>query len=250
MVITLTDAGYVKRVRADEYRLQKRGGRGIAGTALKDDDLVRDLFVTTTHHWLLFFTDRGLVHRVRAWQVPEKSRTARGTFVANVEGLELDRDEQIRAIVAVRDWADAGDQYLVFATKQGIVKRTRLAEYDSPRMTLIAINCCARTTSSSACRSPAGPRGRRADPRVAQGQASALPSAVRAIGRNASGVSRHAARPGTTRSSRSPGHPRAATSSSSPRRAMASARRCRPTPPTGAAARGSSPPASAGRAAG
>ena len=139
MVITLTDAGYVKRVRADEYRLQKRGGRGIAGTALKDDDLVRDLFVTTTHHWLLFFTDRGLVHRVRAWQVPEKSRTARGTYVANVEGLELDRDEQIRAIVAVRDWADADDQYLVFATKQGVVKRTRLSAYDSPRTTLIAI---------------------------------------------------------------------------------------------------------------
>jgi DNA gyrase subunit A len=138
VVVTLTRAGYVKRVKASEYRTQRRGGKGISGTALKEDDIVRDLFVTTTHHWLLFFTNQGRVYRVKAWQVPEKSRIARGTYVANVEGLALQPDETIAAVVDLKDF-DSG-RHLVFATRDGIVKRTRLTEYDSPRSVLIAIN--------------------------------------------------------------------------------------------------------------
>ena len=138
VVITLTRAGYVKRVRASEYRTQKRGGRGVSGTALREDDIVRDLFVTTTHHYLLFFTNQGRVYRIKAWQIPEKSRTARGTFVANVEGLALSDGETIAAVVDLKDFT--GDRYLLFATRKGMVKRTALSEYDSPRSVLIAIN--------------------------------------------------------------------------------------------------------------
>ena len=138
VVITLTRAGYVKRVRASEYRTQKRGGRGVSGTALKEDDIVRDLFVTTTHHFLLFFTNQGRVYRIKAWQIPEKSRTARGTYVANVEGLALQEGEKIAAVVDLKDFG--GDRHLLFATRKGMVKRTPLTEYDSPRSVLIAIN--------------------------------------------------------------------------------------------------------------
>jgi DNA gyrase subunit A len=151
VVVILTRAGYVKRVRASEYRTQRRGGKGVTGAALKEDDIVRDLFVTTTHHWLLFFTNQGRVYRIRAWLVPEKQRTARGTYVANVEGLRLLPDEGIAAVVPLKDFGapsqdnpPAGAQtlgpYLVFATRQGMVKRTALREYDSPRSVLIAIN--------------------------------------------------------------------------------------------------------------
>jgi len=139
VVVTLTRAGYVKRVRMAEYRTQKRGGRGVSGTALREDDIVRDLFVTTTHHWLLFFTNQGRVHRVRAWQIPEKSRTARGTYVANVEGLELRQDETVAAVLAVDQISEQDDRHLLFATRRGLVKRTPLHAYDSPRTTLIAV---------------------------------------------------------------------------------------------------------------
>ncbi|MDQ3974764.1 MAG: DNA gyrase subunit A [Actinomycetota bacterium] len=138
VVVTLTRAGYVKRVKAGEYRTQRRGGKGVTGAALKSDDIVRDLFVTTTHHWLLFFTNQGRLYRVKAWQIPEKSRTARGTYVANVEGLALGRGESIAAVVAIKDFSDG--RYLTFATRQGMVKRTLLSDYDSPRSVLVAIN--------------------------------------------------------------------------------------------------------------
>ena len=143
VVVTLTRAGYVKRVKASEYRTQRRGGKGVAGTSLKEDDIVRDLFVTTTHHWLLFFTNRGRVYRVKAWEIPEKSRTARGTYVANVPGLTLERGETIAAVVALRELGSTDpstDGYLVFASRRGMVKRTALREYDSPRSVLIAIS--------------------------------------------------------------------------------------------------------------
>jgi DNA gyrase subunit A len=141
VVVTLTRAGYVKRVKASEYRTQRRGGRGVTGAGLREDDIVRDLFVTTTHHWLLFFTNRGRVYRVKAWQIPEKSRTARGTYVANVEGLSLQSGERIAAVVDLKDF-DEGPmpRFLTFATRQGMVKRTPLQEYDSPRSVLNAIN--------------------------------------------------------------------------------------------------------------
>ncbi|MDQ3538494.1 MAG: DNA gyrase subunit A [Actinomycetota bacterium] len=140
VVVTLTRAGYVKRVKVSEYRTQKRGGKGVTSGALRSDDIVRDLFVTTTHHWLLFFTNQGRVYRVKAWQVPEKSRTARGTYVANVEGLTLQPDETIAAVVDLKDFRPEQPQFLLFATRQGMVKRTLLSEYDSPRTVLIAIN--------------------------------------------------------------------------------------------------------------
>jgi DNA gyrase subunit A len=139
IVVTLTRAGYIKRVRVDEYRTQRRGGRGVAGAGLKEDDIVRDLFVTTTHSWLLVFTNQGRVYRVRAWQVPEKSRTARGTYIANVEGLALAPEERVAAVVDVADLSADDDRHLVFATKRGLVKRTPLSAYDSPRNVLIAV---------------------------------------------------------------------------------------------------------------
>ena len=151
IVVTLTRAGYVKRVKASEYRTQRRGGKGVAGTSLREDDIVRDLFVTTTHHWLLFFTNQGRVYRVKAWEIPEKSRTARGTYVANVPGLALEQDEAIAAVVDLKDFesqgvggsppsGNGGERYLVFGTRRGMVKRTRLSDYNSPRQVLIAIS--------------------------------------------------------------------------------------------------------------
>ncbi|MBW3601272.1 MAG: DNA gyrase subunit A [Actinobacteria bacterium] len=141
VVVTLTRAGYVKRVPASQYRTQRRGGRGVAGAALREDDIVRDLLVTTTHHALLFFTNQGRVYRVKAWQVPEKSRTARGTYVANVEGLALRDDERVAAVVDLKAFDHpGGSRYLVFATRRGMVKRTPLSAYDSPRSVLAAIN--------------------------------------------------------------------------------------------------------------
>ncbi len=141
IVVTLTRAGYVKRVKASEYRTQRRGGKGVAGTSLREDDIVRDLFVTTTHHWLLFFTNQGRVYRVKAWEIPEKSRTARGTYVANVPGLALEAGETIAAVVDLKDFeSENGERYLVFGTRRGMVKRTRLSDYNSPRQVLIAIS--------------------------------------------------------------------------------------------------------------
>ena len=137
--VTLTQAGYVKRVRASEYRTQRRGGKGVAGTSLKADDIVRDVLVTSTHNWLLFFTNRGRVHRVKAWRVPEKSRTARGTHVANVEGLALEPGEEIARVVDLAELNGDHEGYLVFATRRGMVKRTPLSAYDSPRQVLIAV---------------------------------------------------------------------------------------------------------------
>ncbi len=138
VVVTLTRAGYVKRVKVSEYRTQRRGGKGVQSGALREDDIVRDLFVTTTHHYLLFFTNQGRVYRVKGWQIPEKSRTSRGTYVANVPGLALQPDETIAAVVDLREFA--ADRYLYFATRKGMVKRTPLSEYDSPRAVLVAIN--------------------------------------------------------------------------------------------------------------
>jgi DNA gyrase subunit A len=139
IVVTITQGGYIKRVKANEYRTQRRGGKGINAGGLKDEDIVWDLFSTSTHHWVLFFTSTGRMHRIKAWQIPEKSRTARGVYLANVPGLDLDKDEQVRTVVHLEDLKQQG-RYLLFTTRNGIVKRTRLEEYDSPRSTLIAIS--------------------------------------------------------------------------------------------------------------
>ncbi|WP_410537602.1 DNA gyrase subunit A [Streptomyces sp. KL2] len=137
IVVTITRGGYVKRTKTDDYRSQKRGGKGVRGTKLKEDDIVDHFFVTTTHNWLLFFTNKGRVYRAKAYELPDAGRDARGQHVANL--LAFQPDETIARILAIRDYEAA--PYLVLATKSGLVKKTPLKDYDSPRSGgVIAIN--------------------------------------------------------------------------------------------------------------
>ena len=137
VVVTITRGGYAKRTKVDLYRSQKRGGKGVRGAALKQDDIVEHFFTTTTHHWLLFFTNRGRVYRAKSYELPEAGRDARGQHVANL--LEFQPDESIAQVLTLRDYGQA--PYLVLATKNGKVKKTKLEEYDSNRSRgLIAIN--------------------------------------------------------------------------------------------------------------
>lgn len=129
MVVTVTRAGYIKRTRSDNYRSQHRGGKGIKGAQLRADDIVEHFFVTTTHHWLLFFTDKGRVYRAKTYEVPEAGRDAKGTHVANL--LALQPDENIAQVLDIRDYRVA--EYLVLATRDGLVKKTRLDVYDTNR---------------------------------------------------------------------------------------------------------------------
>jgi DNA gyrase subunit A len=137
MVITVTRGGYIKRTRSDNYRSQHRGGKGVKGAQLRADDVVEHLFVTTTHHWLLFFTNKGRVYRAKAYEVQEAGRDAKGQHVANL--LALQSDEEIAQILDIRDYATA--RYLTLATRGGLVKKTALTEYDTNRTGgIIAIN--------------------------------------------------------------------------------------------------------------
>ncbi|MCA1307210.1 DNA gyrase subunit A [Microbacterium esteraromaticum] len=129
MVVTVTREGYIKRTRSDNYRSQHRGGKGVKGAQLRADDLVEHFFVTTTHHWLLFFTDKGRVYRTKTYEVPEAGRDAKGQHVANL--LALQPDEKIAQVLAVRDYE--AKEYLVLATHDGLVKKTRLSDYDTNR---------------------------------------------------------------------------------------------------------------------
>lgn len=129
MVVTVTRDGYIKRTRSDNYRSQHRGGKGVKGAQLRADDVVEHFFVTTTHHWLLFFTNKGRVYRSKAYEVPEAGRDAKGQHVANL--LALQPDEEIAQILDIRDYNVA--DYLVLATRSGLVKKTRLTEYDTNR---------------------------------------------------------------------------------------------------------------------
>jgi DNA gyrase subunit A len=138
VVVTVSRAGYVKRSPVETYRRQGRGGRGVRGANLKEEDVIAHAFTTTTRHWLLFFTNSGKVYRVKAHEVPEGSRTARGTYAANLPGVSLSADEKIAAVIPLKGYDDA--KYVVFATKNGMVKKTPLVEYDSPRTGLAAIN--------------------------------------------------------------------------------------------------------------
>jgi DNA gyrase subunit A len=138
VVITVSRAGYVKRMPISTYRQQGRGGRGIQGSKLKEEDIVAHVFTTTTRHWLLFFTNTGKVYRVKVYEIPEQGRTARGIYAANLPGVSLTSGERIAAVQAVKDYDDA--KFAVFATKKGMVKKTALEEYDSPRSGLAAIN--------------------------------------------------------------------------------------------------------------
>jgi DNA gyrase subunit A len=137
VVVTITRGGYAKRTRVDAYRAQRRGGKGVRGAQLRGDDVVDHFFTTTTHHWILFFTNLGRVYRAKAYELPEGGRDAKGQHVANL--LAFLPDEKIAQVLAVRDYGQA--EYLVLATARGLVKKTRLTEYDSPRSGgLIAIN--------------------------------------------------------------------------------------------------------------
>jgi DNA gyrase subunit A len=137
VVVTLTRGGYIKRTRADLYRKQHRGGRGIKGAQLRSDDVVEHFFVTSTHRWLLFFTNLGRVYRAKAYEISEAGRDAKGQHVANV--LALQPDETIAQVLDIPDYQVA--QYLVLATKGGMIKKTELTAYDTPRTGgVIAIN--------------------------------------------------------------------------------------------------------------
>jgi DNA gyrase subunit A len=138
VVITVSRAGYVKRLPTETYRRQGRGGRGVRGANLKEEDVIAHAFTTTTRHWLLFFTSSGKVYRVKAHEVPEGTRTARGTYAANLPGVSLTAEEKIAAVFPLKGYDDA--KYVVFATRNGMVKKTPLIEYDSPRTGLAAIN--------------------------------------------------------------------------------------------------------------
>ncbi len=129
VVVTVTHAGFIKRTKADEYRAQHRGGKGIKGAKLRDDDVVDHFFLTSTHNWLLFFTNKGRVYRCKAYELPEGSRDSKGQHVANL--LQFTPDESIQTVLSIPDYEVA--DYLVLATRSGKVKKTRLSEYDSPR---------------------------------------------------------------------------------------------------------------------
>ncbi|MEY2848697.1 MAG: hypothetical protein RI885_1362 [Actinomycetota bacterium] len=137
MVVTVTRGGYIKRTRSDNYRSQHRGGKGVRGAQLRADDVVEHFFVTTTHHWLLFFSTKGRVYRAKAYELQEAGRDAKGQHVANL--LAMQPDEEIAQVLDIRDYAAA--QYLVLATRRGLVKKTALTEYDTNRTGgIIAIN--------------------------------------------------------------------------------------------------------------
>ena len=137
VVVTITRGGYAKRTKVSEYRAQRRGGKGVRGATLRGDDVVSHFFITSTHNWLLFFTNKGRVYRIKAYELPEGSRDSKGQHVANM--LAFQPDEKIAGVMALTNY-EASD-YLVLATRRGLVKKTRLTEYDSPRSGgLIAVN--------------------------------------------------------------------------------------------------------------
>ena len=137
VVVTITYGGYAKRTKTDQYRAQRRGGKGVRGAQLRTDDIVDHFFVTTTHHWILFFTTKGRVYRCKGYELPDAGRDARGQHVANL--LAFQPDERIAEVLALRDYQVA--PYLVLATKSGLVKKSELAAFDSPRSGgIIAIN--------------------------------------------------------------------------------------------------------------
>ena len=137
VVVTITETGYAKRTKTDLYRAQKRGGKGVQGAGLKQDDIVSKFFVCSTHDWILFFTTKGRVYRAKAYELPEANRTARGQHVANL--LAFQPDERIAQVIQIVDYDVM--PYLVLATKGGLVKKSRLVDFDSPRQGgVIAIN--------------------------------------------------------------------------------------------------------------
>ncbi len=137
VVVTITETGYAKRTKTDLYRSQKRGGKGVQGAGLKQDDIVRHFFVCSTHDWILFFTTQGRVYRAKAYELPEASRTARGQHVANL--LAFQPEERIAQVIQIQSYEDA--PYLVLATQNGLVKKSKLTDFDSNRSGgIVAVN--------------------------------------------------------------------------------------------------------------
>jgi DNA gyrase subunit A len=137
VVVTITETGYAKRTKTDLYRSQKRGGKGVQGAGLKQDDIVKHFFVCSTHDWILFFTTKGRVYRAKAYDLPEAARTARGQHVANL--LAFQPEERIAQVIQIKGYEDA--PYLVLATKNGLVKKSKLTDFDSNRSGgLVAVN--------------------------------------------------------------------------------------------------------------
>lgn len=137
VAITITNFGYIKRMPEDTYKAQKRGGKGITGLTTREEDFVKDLFITSTHDYLLFFTNKGKMYRIKAYEVPEARRQAKGTAVVNL--INLDANEKVAAIIPMRDLANDGE-YLILSTKKGIIKKTKLNEFDTSRKSgLLAI---------------------------------------------------------------------------------------------------------------
>lgn len=133
-VITMTKLGYIKRMTVDNFRSQNRGGKGIKGMQTIEDDYIEELLMTTTHHYLMFFTNTGRVYRLKAYEIPEASRTARGTAIVNL--LQLQPGEKITAVIPMRKYEKG--HYLFMATKKGLVKKTPLEEYENVRKTGLA----------------------------------------------------------------------------------------------------------------
>ncbi len=137
VVVTITQTGYAKRTKTDLYRSQKRGGKGVKGAELKQDDIVEHFFVCSTHDWILFFTTKGRVYRAKAYELPEAGRTARGQHVANL--LAFQPEERIAQVIQIQSYEDA--PYLILATRAGLVKKSRLVDFDSNRSGgIVAIN--------------------------------------------------------------------------------------------------------------
>jgi DNA gyrase subunit A len=137
VVVTITETGYAKRTKSDLYRSQKRGGKGVQGAGLKQDDIVNHFFVCSTHDWILFFTTQGRVYRAKAYELPEASRTARGQHVANL--LAFQPEERIAQVIQLKSYEDA--PYLVLATRKGLVKKSKLTDFDSNRSGgIVAVN--------------------------------------------------------------------------------------------------------------
>ena len=137
VVVTITETGYAKRTKSDLYRSQKRGGKGVQGAGLKQDDIVNHFFVCSTHDWILFFTTQGRVYRAKAYDLPEASRTARGQHVANL--LAFQPEERIAQVIQIKSYEDA--PYLVLATRNGLVKKSKLTDFDSNRTGgIVAVN--------------------------------------------------------------------------------------------------------------
>lgn len=136
VVVTMTNQGYIKRIPIETYRSQRRGGKGIIGTTTTEDDYVKDVFITSTHNYFLFFTNKGLVYRVKGYQIPQARRQSRGTAIVNL--LQLDEDEQVSSVIPINDFEES--KYLTMATKNGRIKKTPLNDYDSNYTGIIGIN--------------------------------------------------------------------------------------------------------------